>query len=105
MDFFMGVLCALEEIQRYIYRGLTALTQAASLRQKWRRKMTNNRSKSENSKQHQIPVYLTVHYGVKGGRKLYAHSEEAISKAGGKWLASWKSLGEPIRYRQPRDAA
>ena len=47
-----------------------------------------------------IPVYLTVHYGRKGDKKIYAHSKQAIEKADGKWMSSWKSLGEPICYKQ-----
>ena len=50
-----------------------------------------------------IPVYLTVHYGKKGNKKIYAHSAKAIEKAGGKRLSSWKSLAGPIKYRQPRE--
>lgn len=66
--------------------------------------MRNNTSKSENSKK-VTPEYLTVHYGKKGDKTIYAHSEKAIEKAGGKWLSCWKSLAGPIRYRQPQEAA
>ena len=65
--------------------------------------MMKNSSKSENSK-NMIPVYLTVHYGQKGNKTIYAHSEKAIVKAGGKWLSCWKSLAGPIRYREPRSS-
>jgi hypothetical protein len=76
---------------------------AVSKRQKRRRKMRNNTSKSKNTNQRPIPVYLTVHYGKKGDKKIYAHSEQAIENAGGKWLSCWKSLAGPIRYRQPEN--
>ena len=66
--------------------------------------MRNNTSKSKNTNQHPIPVYLTVHYGKNGNKNIYAHSEKAIEKAGGKWLSCWKSLAGPIRYRQPGDS-
>ncbi len=62
-----------------------------------------NNSKSRNNDM--IPVYLTVYYGKKGDKKIYAHSEQAIVAAGGKCLSCWRSLGEPIRYRKRESAA
>ena len=46
--------------------------------------MRNNTSKSKNTNQRPIPVYLIVHYGKNGNKNIYAHSEKAIEKAGGK---------------------
>lgn len=65
--------------------------------------MRENNSIMSSNDQHVIPVYLTVHYGEKGGKKLYAHSAQAIEDAGGKWLSSWRSLAGAFRYRQPRE--
>jgi hypothetical protein len=66
-------------------------------------KMRENNSRISSNEQHVIPVYLTVHYGKKGDKKLYAHSAQAIENTGGKWLSSWRSLAGPFRYRQPRE--
>ena len=85
-----------------VHCGMTAHV-PSHLRGEMEKKMMKNNSKSKNNDM--IPVYLTVYYGKKGGKKIYAHSEQAIVAAGGKCLSCWRSLGEPIRYVKRRDAA
>ena len=90
-----GVFCALAGRTTTIHLIADNRSQiAAQVRQEWRKKMQDNKK--------QTPVYLWIYFGKKGNRTMYAHSLKALEDAGYTYLASWKSLAGPIRYRDAK---
>ena len=95
----MGVLCALTENPRTMNCGIRAAHIPLHRSMNGGKIMKQSTAKKTTDNNNQIPVYLTVHYGKKGSKMIYTHSEQIFKREGYQWLSSWRSLAGPIRYR------